>query len=414
MRTGSPRLIVSMTQWGVGHGGFHTAEVRDGPTRACIRRYIYDCGSRAPRARLAPRVIDYVKGLRSENVSTIDVLYLSHFDSDHVNGVRGLSILLGSSIRVTKVVAPFLTPEERLLTLASSTQTPAFIVDLILAPVDTLTSLFPGSTVELVNSSRDDEGDDLLIEDDPPQMGDLSSASPGSSDIRVMSSGSKRAEPAWELIAHVQPAVSQEARDFWAEVQRRGLSSSSSPDTATIRTLIETQRSELRKLALELLGEDGNNKSSILLYSAPAPTASVSCFVKEGAGRRQIGWSRLPSTARSWRDEHNDRFGGWLSTGDARLEARGSVGALAKGLGKVRLDRVMVIAAPHHGSKYNSDAALWSAFPNAKLVTVHATGSSSHHPHSDVTDEIEQQHGQVFVVANSYDDISLECIVTNV
>jgi hypothetical protein len=86
-----------VNQWGIGHGGFHsralffqaqacspTTPVGDGS----LLRVNYDCGS--GRGNLPRRaLVDALGRMLSdvEDGSTIDLLVVSHFDRDDVNGL---------------------------------------------------------------------------------------------------------------------------------------------------------------------------------------------------------------------------------------------------------------------------------------------------------------------------------------
>ena len=121
MWQGSYKFVVN--QWGVGHGGFHsqslffqaldrnpTARVGNGT----LVRVIYDCGSgRTTRPRKA--LTDAVGRMLSDvaDGSTIDLLVISHFDRDHVNGLDHLAAkLVKKQIQVARVWAPVLTKIE--------------------------------------------------------------------------------------------------------------------------------------------------------------------------------------------------------------------------------------------------------------------------------------------------------------
>lgn len=391
-------MLVNMTQWGVGHGGFHTTEVAFSGNDGSGRRYIYDCGSTAPDRDLGPRIESYVQGLKSQGKRQIDTLYLSHFDYDHVSGLEKLATELAPEVRIEKVVAPFLTPAQQLATIASQTSPyEPLYVDLVLDPQQTLERLFPGAAVELLAPTD--------VEEVSEETG-LSTSSPGSMVINSHSRG-LGSELVWEIIPLVLPEVNVKSAEFMRELRENGLVREKHPDTETLRDLVETQRPKLRQLANKFLGADGCNSSSIILYSAPALGYSVKCFIQRGGNR--IRWRELPANAESWRQRNAEKFGGWLSTGDARLETSVGVDRLVRGLGAQRAKRVTVISAPHHGSKNNSSSYLWKAFTNATFVTAHTRKGSAHHPSQLVRDELKNNHRKLFEVVGSSSDISMSC-----
>lgn len=389
-----------MTQWGVGHGGFHTVEIRQNLVDARSYRYIYDCGSKALVKSLNPRIESYVQSLKDAGAYQVDTLYLSHFDFDHVNGLKKLSSELNSNIQIVKIVVPFLTIEQQFAILASQdSRYSALYVNLVLNPEGTLTRLFPGAEVEFLFPSE---------EVGFPDEGHLSPNTPGSEGVPTGPYPSGIVEPLWEVIAYAQPGVPATAREFWRQVQSE-LEKQMTLNVDTVKELIENHRKKLREIAVRVLGADGSNASSIVLYSAPSRGRNVSCFIK--FRHRRIGWEELPLNAAEWWGRNSKKFGGWLSTGDARLKGSGNVRALERGLGKQRCKRVTVIAAPHHGSENNSDSYLWKSFANATVVTVHAADNTSHHPHKKVLDELKLQDRKPFVLNDKYRDIVMCCRV---
>ena len=116
------KVIHSRIQHGVGQGSFHSAsvEVVEASGRRHRFDYVYDCGALAGGARtkeltrsikrlgLEPRVGNPKKAV-------IDLLVLSHFDKDHMNG----AIDLVNKFEVDRIMLPYLTPKQLALVIAS-------------------------------------------------------------------------------------------------------------------------------------------------------------------------------------------------------------------------------------------------------------------------------------------------------
>lgn len=83
----------------VGHGTFFTGIVSDDSSKGFS--WVYDCGSRRPN-----HVVPLVGRLNTwvDLPQELDVLVISHFDVDHVNGIRELL----KSRRVKRMVLPFM------------------------------------------------------------------------------------------------------------------------------------------------------------------------------------------------------------------------------------------------------------------------------------------------------------------
>lgn len=98
--------MITMTQHPVGQGGLFSGEIDFWDTKF---RWVYDCGSKQEDERERNREIDNVKKL-----GDIDVLYLSHLDDDHVNGIARLL----DNHKVKDVVIPHLYDYELLAFMA--------------------------------------------------------------------------------------------------------------------------------------------------------------------------------------------------------------------------------------------------------------------------------------------------------
>jgi hypothetical protein len=98
----------------IGQGGFYSATIRI-RGRDCYT-FVYDCGSLTDWSKHSgcPRLSAEIEQFGRElgRRYPLDLLVLSHFDADHVNGV---SELLGSTDGVKDVFLPYLSPLERLI-----------------------------------------------------------------------------------------------------------------------------------------------------------------------------------------------------------------------------------------------------------------------------------------------------------
>ncbi len=117
----SVTITHSRIQHGVGQGSFHSASVEaQAGDRNYRFDYVYDCGALKGRARTPELMraikrmdVDRRQGMGGKGV--IDLLVLSHYDQDHINGAE---VLIGR-FRVNRIVVPYLSPVELALVLAS-------------------------------------------------------------------------------------------------------------------------------------------------------------------------------------------------------------------------------------------------------------------------------------------------------
>lgn len=101
--------LAVMRQRAVGHGGFHSGALGRSAARL---RWVYDCGaSREEGINRLESEIAIIKGDGEKR--TLDLLFLSHFDRDHVSGVAKLL----AALNVRTVIMPYLDDFQRLAIL---------------------------------------------------------------------------------------------------------------------------------------------------------------------------------------------------------------------------------------------------------------------------------------------------------
>lgn len=116
----SMKMFHSRIQHGVGQGSFHSASVFFcGPTVGPRFDYVYDCGalkSGRKTAELEHNLRRIWVDFRSGSTRpVIDLMILSHFDWDHMNGASGLI----DQFEVDRIVLPYLGPDELAVVLCS-------------------------------------------------------------------------------------------------------------------------------------------------------------------------------------------------------------------------------------------------------------------------------------------------------
>lgn len=93
-------MKITMTQHAVGQGGFFSGIIDYNNEKF---RYVYDCGSNK-----LTRVREEIDKVFQEG-DHIDILFLSHFDYDHVNGVQHLL----KRCKISTVIIPHLSEDEK-------------------------------------------------------------------------------------------------------------------------------------------------------------------------------------------------------------------------------------------------------------------------------------------------------------
>lgn len=375
-------------------------------------RIIYDCGSgrgAKPKKSLVPavaRMLDQVPA-----ASTIDLLVISHFDRDHINGLYHLAAELKKrQINVAYVWAPVLSKVEALYAItkaAGSGVNLATYAALLHNPAASLGDMFDGAEVSLIPANNepislpptqgpiDRETDDQRPDDDEEVM--LTSAPTGRGLFarptgNLQPTGNLVSEVLWEIQPYVVPSVLTGAHAV-AQTVRAMLGKP--VEDCTLKDLLllssnPTLRNNFHDAVLAhhrgLLSASrissartGSNLSSLCVYSGPASPYDWCHFRK--------GW--LPLT------ENPNAVPiapAWLGTGDAGLGRSQDVDGLRDAFTQSRLDRVGIASVPHHGSHLDSAAELWDALPNARFVTIEAHnrtgGKGNAHPHLQVLNEL--------------------------
>jgi hypothetical protein len=114
-------VMHARVQHGVGQGSFHSATVEGGGDDGRVRfDYVYDCGamsgggmSKALKRNVARLGLEQRAGSSGRGV--LDVMVLSHYDYDHLNGAK----LLSDRFDVERIFLPYLSLEELAFVIAS-------------------------------------------------------------------------------------------------------------------------------------------------------------------------------------------------------------------------------------------------------------------------------------------------------
>ncbi|MDR4532241.1 hypothetical protein NLK69_01780 [Glutamicibacter endophyticus] len=406
-----------INQWGVGNGGFHSQSIHFQPldrnpvSEAGVGTYlrvIYDCGSgrsKNPRSCLYRAVADMVDEMPPG--TNVDLLVISHFDMDHVNGLKLLSEeLKREGIRVDQIWTPLLSRIESLYAvMAFAGQDDNDIseyVHLVHNPIQVLAELFPRAEVRTISpnpepiplvpieQARFGDGFDDGHDDEEVTLG-VQPNGPGLT-AKVSSVKSRKFESLWEF----QPYVIESALAGSAAIEHEARALlGKSLDEATIDDLVRFSRDSTlwgkfhsavlqhhkaaRPESRTSSSRTGANLSTLIVYSGPVSPYEWCCH--------RAGWKALSE------NPYSVPFApAWLGTGDAGLLAKSDVEGLRSVLTQSRLDRVGFSSAPHHGSSRDSGSPLWHALPNVKWVTIEADNShggvAHHHPHSSVVAEL--------------------------
>ncbi|WP_146758985.1 hypothetical protein [Rhizobium tropici] len=362
----------------VGQGGFNVGTLRDlGRNEALWRAsltsdaissadfiYVYDCGSDP-----IDGVIQSVRSIVARRPSRrLDMLFVSHFDRDHICGIPHL-LHEKRGLRVDTIVMPYLDDIDRIIAFGRSAATTGehsaerFHEDVVVDPVGTMARFGPRQIV-MVMPTDEDEGDSGFFElppAEPPRSG------PDGMPWKAKETGWHSAPPparrtlegativqhiefdvaagtegGWLLKPHVKRASQQDREAFCVAVEvllqwPRGSFHDQVKVEKERRGLVTKHRNAVSRAYAWTFGD--KNETSLSLYSGPVEPQTA------GAVSRN---SRMSASARV----------GWMGTGDADFKDPLAVQRFRRHY-RDEMDWIATFMLPHHGSARNFDPSLF-------------------------------------------------------
>ncbi|KJH80348.1 hypothetical protein [Stutzerimonas stutzeri] len=371
-------MDVTMIQHPVGQGGMFSGQLDAGNATL---RWVYDCGSNQ-QDRLSEEIISVAAQ------GSIDLLFLSHLDSDHVNGVDRLL----AATTVTEVVLPYLSTAEFALAVALDLTTGALsgtFLEFVTDPAKWLIGRGV-STVSFVQTVDEDQplGEWLIPEPNGefPRADDnrrLKMQWPATAvKMRAVKKGTVQDIAAgaaasvatngqrvdWLLAPYAHKPSKERMQAFRKALEHcfgKGLTR-----LAVVRhARNESGRAQLKACYRALWCD--HNKVSMSLYAGPQASPVITSI-------------RLPFS--HWRKGAlplQSAEIGWLMTGDADLASDGRLDALLDYYHHLR-ERVSVLVLPHHGSELSFHPWLLHGFSNLSACIVAAGRNQYGHPHYGV------------------------------
>jgi len=379
-------------QWPVGHGFFHTASLNS-DAGGRTYRYIYDCGSVA-RTLVEDRIAIYSENEFLEHREPVlDMLVLSHFHVDHINGVPHLLSLF----RVKKLVLPFLSKDFELAALAD-----------LAANGLSVWNEFSGLVLNPQAWMRERGQGDIEITFVRPD-------GPDSQDVRpVDDQDSNILLPAGTINHKITGTIGAAGDKFWdfrfyaVENWERYL--------LLLITLIEefappTEADLLNWLSdpvwiathhaavtevFRSLGSMNQNGITLCMYSGPRhgrPAHGYLC------------WNTNEPVSQHYWQDYEYRWKtrvGWLGTGDAELRDAPLLEAFVEHY-RDYIYAVDTLTIPHHGSIENYCGALGDIGQCAILTSDHVNDPKDHHPSTLVMVNLRTKRNPIFIVTREMD-----------
>lgn len=344
----------------VGQGAFYSEKHED-------INVVYDCGSMGNK-NLASKIV----GKSFNRGEQIDVLFISHFDEDHVNLIGHLK----SKFPIKKVVMPLLHKNEKQLILAFAR---ANTEEAIIGIVDNPENFFGEETkIIQINTSRELEGRE---NNEEINIDDSSSGGVKSSGIRLIHND-------WVYIPHnLECDIRRPELDRKLEQEGLDLDHILYDPDYVIRN-----RTKLKSVYKAIRGYI--NQNSLVVYSGPYRNKNT-YYCKPCFGQLHCCHHCC------W--EYKNTRVGCVYTGDFDLNAEDIRTAFP-----MHWNNVGTIQIPHHGSRGSFSPNIFSHGYRCPI----SFGSTNQfgHPSSALIDSLLRSYCKPIFVTEKLDSIYTECI----
>ena len=409
-------MRVTRRQYPVGQGCFHASQIcrTNDKGDEVTFRYVYDCGSM--NQSILRGVVDSFR----MQTSSLDALFVTHLDDDHVNGIDRL---LGT-VQVDTVYLPYVDDVVPIVELVEADLNGALSASLIEAWIEPQSWFGRRGVSEIVRvrastedgQSRPAPGDDFDDKSDLPNPSSEETPPTSEQDrggefrsrvrVRYMNSGaqlrfSESGEPhSWTLVPHVDPAPANQRKRFMKELTRvlclpRGTPIAASRLAAALRN--DSDRKRIRNCYEKILAGGSrrrHNRVSMSLYSGPSEGSRDLLWEYSIVGCLSACAPRVVKAGGVPYFPCEEQAVGWIGTGDAELRTAKVREAWRRTYSPFE-EQVSTLLLPHHGSTGSFHPELLE-FQNLALCVASAGAPSRYkHPGHSVVNEILNQ-GIVF------------------
>lgn len=371
-------------QWPVGHGFFHTANLQFDNH---YYRYVYDCGSGKSLEGsnlIKEQIARYVEMAFLNGDDLIDMLVVSHFHADHINGIAELL----RCVKVKKLVLPHLDKSFRIGILAEliseGFEVWSELSGLIVEPARWVAEK-GGRDFEIIEI--DDEGeafpDQIPRNDVDTRVTDGLSRGRFSHKSHCLVFYQSRAY--WRFKFYVKKDNELALAIVQHLCNEFGLANADDLLTKlTEKKWIVDNWKAIRDQYRELVKKD-RNVISLCMYSGPLENRCDWRLWKTCSCCSLCNWNNWCCTRV-----------GWLATGDAELKGKPNFDDFERHYAD-ELPGVDTLTIPHHGSADNFDRR-FSLFGRNYVITGPSVNSKKHHPAESVVLDLNMGGGKVHIV----------------
>lgn len=325
----------------VGQGAFYTEQHH---INGKVYSIVYDCGSLTLEEEELKKMIEkfFPKG------AEIDILFISHFDADHINGIE----MLKNHCEIKRVIIPLLEPEVKIsLIVRNAIRYRVFKNQIIDDPVSFFGNT-PVTMVEEVSIGKDlDSGEEINEEITVDKLGNK---------IKSGISIKLDKKDEWFYIPY-NYKQSDRRNQFLEELKAKDIRIS---DINIEEVTNKKEQNKIKEAYDKVRGKLNGN--SLVLFSgteADRFVKSINCFQFQ-----------------------EKVYCGCLYTGDIKLGVQ-LIKDLKKRLQK-HLNKIGIIQIPHHGAKGNWNPKILESQMKCAIIS-YGVHNRYHHPTLDIKNDIE-------------------------
>ena len=373
----------------IGHGAFYAEKHQYHNLNFTI---VYDCGSKSGEKTVQP-IIE--KAFEQDEV--IDILFISHFDADHVNKIK----LLNKRTKIKQVVMPLLQEKEIVFLINLYRVLNVNILGLLKNPEH-----FFGKETKIIRIKPSNNEEQSIENMEAINIEDISHNSEIDSGIPLKIPN----ELDWVFIPYNYEHIDRQRKLEELLKERTDLDIDKLKTDAeyTINVIIEDDKKKVQDKSKKKIKDkikniydevDGKiNQNSMLLYSG------VLNFPQSNLIKRSflVNFKKLQKIEQV--KNYTSRVS-CLYTGDTELN---------KVNPKLQFshlwDSIGTIQIPHHGSVKNLDKSILDDKVYMCPMSVSTKNLKGHHPSQEVIDDIYSQNSHPIVVTQELNSGFVECI----
>lgn len=335
-------LLSEVTYHGVGQGLLISGEITSNERSF---KWVYDCGSSSKSGKLLlERKIKNLFKQRNEPI-VIDMLVISHFDRDHINGCE----LLLKTFKVNKVILPYIPLWKRiLLALEQKVGITGKYIDFYINPTKYINGISENKEIQieyidsqLFNFNEENIPPDNESQYTPPHENESDLFN--SSNVKLRKNGGVLIENhiiRWEFVFYNDEAMKGRL-DKTAIEEIKKLCIRINKDKKTIKKIKEKYEEKYKN-------KEERNMISLFMYAGPADIKSslekIYTHSYSSACVKNNDIVHLYSS---------NQKTGFLFTGDGYLNTQHRFEALKNSITEKRMNNILSFQIMHHGSKNN-------------------------------------------------------------